>query len=361
MADVDVKPLPKLSPQQLEEVRDAILDGFDDASLANALRFKWGLVLGRYVNLKQGFMYVVGDLLTWTEQRGKTRELVALAVSEVPGNPTVRDVAQSLGLSIPAVVDKYDLAKPPPAKPALEAMVVAQSRFVDFDTFLNRFRSLGNRVCRVETPVALGTGFLVGADTVLTNFHVIEKIEGRAEASETICRFDYHGPNGAGSGPREAKTVRLAADWLLAKSPYSNSDFTGEGEAGPNELDYALVRLGEPVGNAPGWWGPEPRGWFDLKANRPLLALRDFAVVPQHPAGGALKVAWGGVLGFNGSGNRVRYDTRTEAGSSGSPCFTVELEIFGLHHATAPEKQPKFNQAIPLDLICKDLTEKKVV
>jgi hypothetical protein len=283
-----------------------------------------------------------------------------LVLSEVPGNPTARDVAQSLGLSLPAVADKYDLGKAPPPKPALEAMVVAQSRFVDFDTFLNRFRSLGNRVSRVETPLMLGTGFLVGPDTVLTNFHVIEKIEGRAAAAETICRFDYHAANGAGSTPREAKVVRLAADWLLAKSRYSNSDLTGEGEAGADELDYALVRLGEPLGNSPGSSGPEPRGWFDLKAGRPLLAVRDYAVVPQHPAGAALKVAWGGVLGFNGAGNRVRYDTRTDAGSSGSPCFTVELEIFGLHHAADPEKQPKFNQAIPLDLICKDLTEKKV-
>jgi len=36
-------------------------------------------------------------------------------------------------------------------------------------------------------------------------------------ASEPLCRFDYHATNGTGSLPRGAKTVRLAADLLLAK------------------------------------------------------------------------------------------------------------------------------------------------
>jgi hypothetical protein len=349
----------QFSPQQLEDIREAILDGFRRTQdLEIILHFKWGLLLERYFDLKRGTYYIVSDLLNWTEERGKTRELVALAYAERPDNPPIKQVAESLGLSLPAVQNKYDLTKPLPPKPALEALVKAQSRFVNFDLFLSRFRSLGDRICRVETSKTMGTGFLVGPDLVLTNFHVMERVKGAAEAAQVVCRFDYHAPAGAPSNG--SKQYRLADDWLLANSPYSQSDLTGEGEAKPDELDYALLRISEPVGDSPARQG-EARGWFDLNVGRPLLAVRDFAVVPQHPQGRTLEVAWGAVVAFNASGNRVRYDVTTDTGSSGSPCFSIELEPFALHHAADPDKKPKYNQAIPLDLIARDLNQKKAL
>jgi hypothetical protein len=57
----------------------------------------------------------------------------------------------------------------------------------------------------------------------------------------------------------------------------------------------------------------------------------------------------------------VRYDTSTDLGSSGSPCLTVDLEIFGLHHATDPMRNPQYNQAIPLDMIASDLKAKHAI
>jgi hypothetical protein len=358
-------------PQQLEQIRDAILDGFRKTdNLAIPLRFKWGLILDRYFDLKRGSLYIVSDLLEWTEERHKTRELVALVYSERPENLLIKEVAESLGVSLAEANEKYGpheaytVARPPP-KPALEAMVVANSRFVDFGTFLSRFRSLGDRICRVETRTALGTtlgtGFLVGPDLVLTNFHVVESVSSTPDrAPQTICRFDYHDVQESASNADQSKECRLADKWLVATSPYSVSDTTGNGEAKPGELDYALLRLADSLASVRTPQGNE-RGCFKLDGPRPLLAIRDFAVVPQHPQGRKLEVAWGSVVGFNESANRVRYDTRTDGGSSGSPCFTIELDLFGLHHATDPEKAPRFNQAIPLDLIAKDLKQKGVI
>jgi len=146
----------------------------------------------------------------------------------------------------------------------------------------------------------------------------------------------------------------------LATSRYSESDTSGQGEPKADELDYALLQLADRIGERPTGDGDQ-RGWFSLQTERPLLALHDFAIVPQHPEGRRLEVALGTVLNFSSLGTRVRYDTSTSVGSSGAPCLTVDLEIFGLHHARDPSTNPQFNQAIPLDLIAADLKSKNVL
>ena len=359
MGDTELKPTPKLSGPQLEEVSEAIVDAFDIRELTQVLRFKWGITLGNYVDPHQGFYGIVGDLIEWTERRGKTLELVALVCAERPDNEIVQQVGRALGISSVDARQKYDLTQTRPEKPALEALVAHQSRFVDYGRFLSRFCALGRRICRVETPSMLGTGFLVGPDRVLTNFHVIE-----AAGAQTVCRFDYHEDGhaaaAAGRVPPGPTVCRLASGKPLAESRYSESDRSGQGEPKADELDYAMLQLADRIGERP-TEGGDQRGWFSLQTERPLLTLHDFAVVPQHPEGRRLEVAWGTVLSFSSLGTRVRYDTSTSAGSSGAPCFTVDLEIFGLHHARDPSTHPQFNQAIPLDLIAADLKSKNIL
>jgi V8-like Glu-specific endopeptidase len=50
---------------------------------------------------------------------------------------------------------------------------------------------------------------------------------------------------------------------------------------------------------------------------------------------------------------RLRYKTNTEAGSSGSPCFTMDWTLVALHHLGDPARAPApaFNQGIPIELI----------
>jgi hypothetical protein len=364
MADLDIKPAAALTPAQIQQINDAIVDSFAPAELGNALRYKWGVILRNYVNTQQGFYDVVADLIAWTDRRGKTRELAALTYAERPGNPTVQQMAGALGLALADVEQKYNLTKPQPPKPPLEAMVARQSHFVDYNKFLSRFQSLGSRICKIETPTKLGTGFLVGADLVLTNYHVIDEIKAPDDAKRILCQFDFHDDDSevaaAANKTNGVTLCRLSSEGIIAKSPYSDSDISGVGEPEANEFDYALLRLAEKIGDAPAPPG-STRGWFDLLADRPLLAVRDYVVIPQHARGRPLEVAWGAVLGFSSLGTRVRYDTSTDCGSSGSPCFTVDLNIFGLHHATDPKKIPQYNQAIPLDMIVTDLKAKGAI
>jgi hypothetical protein len=353
MAGTDLKPLPKLSNETLEEITDAIVSGYDLADLSRVLHFKWGFVLANYVNTHQGFRFIVSDLIEWTERKGKTRELLAVTYSQAPGNTDLQAIAAKCGLTLQDADRKYNATGIVPKPASLEAMVNAHSRLIDYERFVQRLRDAGERVCLVETPFKKGTGFLIDTDCALTNFHVVEEIiANKTLASQVVCKFDYRTSEGELLAP---KLCKLSADGILANSPYSESDLTGNGDSEPDKLDYALLRLAGPVAARE---SGKPRGWFILPAESPVVALHDFLVIPQHAESHPLQIAWGSVVAF--PGNRIRYDTTTAQGSSGSPCFTADLDIVGLHHAAEPKHNPAYNQAVPLWLVARDLAGKGV-
>lgn len=332
------------TPTELGQLSAAIVDAFDVESLTPALRFAWGVRLTDVVNTAQGFIGVVNGLLNWTEMQGRTFDLLEVLAQRNPGNPKLKAIAAQLGAGLPAT------------RPAtLQKAVNERSHFVDFNEFLSRFVLVGLRVCRVETPTQSGTGFLVGPDRVLSNFHLVEDILGqRTPAEHIVCRFDYS--QGAAGQPAAGTPIHVAAGGIGAHRNYSKADLTGVGQPAADELDYVLLRLERKIGEESGPTGT-PRGWFALDQAR-LLGVGDLVVVPQHPNGGPLQVAWGQVTGFNESGTRIRYDTRTDRGSSGSICLDVDLVPFGLHHAAGPTQALNYNQAVPLRLIVADLLQR---
>jgi hypothetical protein len=357
MADMDRKPLPKLSNDMQEEIINAIVGSYDVSDLSQVLRFKWGFVLRDYIDTRQGFHYVVTDLVDWTERKGKTRELLAVAYSQAPGNQKLQSVAAKCGLSLQWVSQKYG-ADGSVTKPAsLEALVNKHSRLIDYVLFMQRLRDMGQRICLVQTPYTRGTGFLIGPDRALTNFHVVEHvIANKTPATEIVCRFDYQSHEGDAS-LIEPRSYKLAPDGILAYSPYSDSDLSGDSETEPNKLDYAVLRLAEPVASKP---AVKPRGWFKLTVDSSAIALRDFIIIPQHAEAQPLRIAWGSIVAFPGAGHRIRYDATTEKGSSGSPVFNADLDLVGLHHAAEAQYNPAYNQAVPLWLVARDLATKGI-
>jgi V8-like Glu-specific endopeptidase len=209
-------------------------------------------------------------------------------------------------------------------------------------------------VCRIEAKdVALGTGFLVGPDTVLTNWHVVEQAKRHGSLSQIACRFDYvELPNGS----RQAgQVVPLHAESCLDTSLYSKAETTTTPESPPptaDELDYALLRLATPVGQQ--IVDGRTRGWIVLpNAASPLPKDAPLLIV-QHPDGTPMKLAMDtqAVIGRNENSTRILYRTNTERGSSGSPCFTIDWNIVALHHYGDPSwQEPKFNQGVPIELI----------
>src|SRR5262245_32719804 len=77
--------------KQLEETRDALLDAFDEGSLAQMLRLRLDRRLGRSVptgSLEQ----MVFALLERSEREGWTADLIREAHRYVPGNARLREV-----------------------------------------------------------------------------------------------------------------------------------------------------------------------------------------------------------------------------------------------------------------------------
>ena len=272
------------------------------------------------------------QLIQWTEARGRTDELLVAARQENPGNTKLRQFAE-----------QFDLA---PDSSHLESLVLASVAFENPEQWRKRMSQCELSVCRVETPGALGTGFLVGPDLVMTNYHVMANvIEDNRRRDQVLLRFDYK-VAADGTTLRTGVTYKLAtgADWLLDSSP-------------PAELDYALLKVnGSPGQDSVGdqLTAPE-RGWLRPEAHR--FEIGEPLFIIQHPEGAPLKIAVGSVTEVKSALKRVAYTANTEPGSSGSPCFTSNWSLVALHHYGDPHAnqgvlfsdilaQPKVRQAL---------------
>jgi hypothetical protein len=333
----------RLKPADLEEFRDALVEAYDFEDLDRRLGYKWGIRLGREIEISGGTRAVFARLIDWTEKKGRTLELLALTWSGNPDNDDLAVIAERLLPDKGSAFNRYERGTISAAPKSLEAVVNKRSRRQDYDKFLARYLLLGKAICKIVTPCSSGTGFLVGRRSVLTNFHVIEAAAKNLPLGERIiCHFDYRAIEV--EQELEGTPLRLAMpDWLGPNSPYSKSDQTGTGEPESNELDFALLRLAEPAEGA--------RTPLTIPKEAAVVAPGDVVMVAQHAGGAPLAIAWGSVVEFPAEGLRYRYDTTTSPGASGAPLLSADLELIGVHHAAEPISNPRYNQAVPAFLV----------
>ncbi len=283
-------------------------------------------------------------------------DLVAAALERRPRNPQIRAIADDLGLTPGGHRLDNSTGKP------FEEIIQQNAQFIDADAFNAKLAVLMGQVCWVHIPGGGGTGFLVGPDLVITNDHVIERLELRqARWQDVRCRFDYKvAVDGSTLGHKKLTEVKLhPTEPLVGRWPPSQHDWQPAlGDAGEKEIDSALLRLAEPIGDLPVGGDTadpqaEPRGWIDVHEDPPPLAAGNQIFLLQHPKGEPQRLSIGTVKAFNDSGTRLRYDANSMDGSSGSPCFNADLQLVALHHAHDTAYPPKWNQGIPLTLIQK--------
>ncbi|MGH2614249.1 MAG: effector-associated domain EAD1-containing protein [Thermomicrobiales bacterium] len=354
----------RLTGQQFQQFTQALLDAFTYQRLTELVRFRLDDNLARMA-MGDDLQEIVFKLIRTAEAEGWTDRLLLAARESNPGNPQLLAFSQQFGLA-PAT----------PPRPELERLIKQTNSFLDIAQWRRRLGEIEAQVCRVEIDApqrrGFGTGFLLGPDVVMTNYHVMQPvIEGQgAQAEHVTLRFDYKRLED-GTTLNPGKTYRLAAEWLIDKSPSSAVDLQPEPKSGapaPDELDYALLRTAgapghDPVGDRPDPESP-PRKWVEAPA-QPYAFVADTALsIVQHPQGGPLKLALDddGVIGLNGNGTRVMYKTNTEPGSSGSPCFNSNWELVALHHSGdpnySPGHQPAYNQGIPFAAILQLLQDR---
>jgi len=335
------------------------------------VRYRLGLNLESVVARVNKLSYVTFELVRTQAAAGLLLRLIAAARASQPDNPQLALVSEQFGLAM--------------ATPRSELAVIVKSTGVPFDVAVWRER-LAKRercVCRIDVRTDAGTshgsGFLVGPDLVLTNHHVIAPAialgQGRtasadktADPSPVIVRFDYKALDD-GTTIHPGLEVGLAEDWLVDASPHSRFDLQGlpkEGVPDPGELDHALIRLSMPVGELPVLLGEaEPgakdRGWIELRSEPWLFRDHTALFIIQHPRSAPMKLAldFDARMEVNANATRVLYQTKTEEGSSGSPCFNESWDVVALHHAGDASYEgfynPTFNEGIPISTIVERL------
>ncbi len=293
-------------------------------------------------------------------------ELLAAAHTARPTDPLLAEFAAEFNLApIPVETTARGTERIPAGD--LEAKVRAANPMLDVLVWRTRLGEIEGRVCRVECPPgkARGTGFLVGPDVVITNYHVVKDvIDGTWAPEHVLLRFDYKVlSDGVKLG--EDKTYSLAADWLIDHSPYSAHDLEAipTGEPAVDELDYALMRTAGAPGREPLFPGDPnsaARGWIEVPPGRAELDFgRQKALfIVQHPDGKPMQVALDtdSITGVFGNQTRLRYRTNTEGGSSGSPCFGPDWQWIALHHSGdpmygGPQYPARWNQGILVSAI----------
>jgi nucleoside phosphorylase len=211
--------------------------------------------------------------------------------------------------------------------------------------FLMRGIEQAVSVCRIETLAgkALGTGFLIDNDLVLTNYHVLQGENSSPEsisinAQNIILRFGYF----TAETGRETEGQTFLLDRTKPVVEYSPTE----------KLDYVLLRVEDKISTAK-----------DIKK-----ADCDFDRLPskgigltilQHPEGASMKLAvsWDGITGILKESGLVQYATQTAGGSSGSPCFNEDWKVVALHHAERARSFGSIREGILLSSIYPEIRQ----
>jgi Trypsin-like peptidase domain/Effector-associated domain 1 len=324
---------------QLEALLEALLFAYPTpGDIGLMLTLKLNKKYAHYAPANTGYRVALLEVLVQARGDGWLADLVIAALRDKPRSPRL--------LQLDEVADLTRL----PGR-SLEAIVRQEGQFQDLYPWIERMARLARSVCRIELPVnqAVGTGWLVANDLILTNWHVARAvIEDKAQEKNLAFRFDYADDQGIQPG-----TVCKAADDCVIVNSRAGQNERGDGGDEPttDELDFALLRLRAPPPDAP----HGVRVPISLKPSG-QLAAGGVVVVVQHPNGAPLKLAIGAERGKSAIGNRFYHDANTVPGSSGSPCLNAKLEIIGLHNAgdtlyPGVIGSPNRNQAVPIGLI----------
>lgn len=290
-------------------------------------------------------------------------DLVREARNYLPADDALASFAAKVGMG-PDLVEQKPAGTAPLTGSALQAKIRSIDSTFNIAVWRARLGDIEGQVCRIECPatVPLATGFLIGPNAVMTNYHVIENVK---TPGDVRLRFDYKvATDGVSVG--NGVDYKLANNWLYDQSPYSPEDLKLNGSnPAPDQLDYAILRVegepgNDPIGGAKAAADPAtqpiPRKWISPRWDYDFLGQHALYIV-EHPDGNPLKVAIDSeaVFSVNQNRTRVRYRTETEAGSSGSPCFSANWDWVALHHSGDPKfltgAKPEYNQGIPLAAI----------
>jgi len=381
----------QVSGRDYQLLNDALVNAFSfndlDAMLQFVLEERTDVIVGRGADLNTAVFQIIEEY----NRRDQVELLVRAARIYNPTNGELYQVAQSLGWATQVSTHIGDKAAPVPPD-GLEKLVRRRVLLLPAKETREQMMRVEGRMCIVERKMgggkgkALGSGFLIGPDTVLTNYHVVMHYLYGSQAQNLQVRFDASPSTGlvreAGDG------VVFAVEEIPANRSFTKGDALNlKGAPADDELDFAILVLTEDAGSAQiggGIVGAEEemqRGWIKMPGTDPAFEPGDPLIIYQYPCGRRLMMAIDteAVVETAWDGMRLRYRNNTEHGSSGSPVFDMNWNLVALHHAGGPSDDPtgydpcssfgeddpgralaEFNQGIPIAHIHTYITLKKL-
>lgn len=262
-----------------------------------------------------------------------------------------------------------------------QAALVARAHTLPLRQTTSKIELIAGHLCVIAATTGngqarFGTGILVGKDCVLTAYYTLRDhiVQGQPNpvAGGGLCALFEHCGLAPISDPQRPPKgvvrVEFHSQWLLACC----EDMPGDGMfAHPtksqeqeltNRLDFALIRLAEPVGHHTRQFaGGKRRLWWNISDHVAGCLDDEQIIIPQHPQGMPQRISIGRYSQkdseLDTSCTRIRYDSEADKGSSGSPCFNQNFEFVGMHNAAFSPigVAVRLNQAVRADRILNKL------
>lgn len=191
---------------------------------------------------------------------------------------------------------------------------------------LETLTELSKSVVRItRSGKALGSGFLVGSDVILTNHHVVGS-EG--EAQDLVAEFDYE-------LDRQRVAKKYSSFRLNPAKFFLTSTLTENPQVEFSGLDFTLIGI-DSIGINGEQLLQKYRPVY-LDGNLGKIIKGESCVIIQHPGGEYKKVVLKDTAFFSETNSRLVYESDTLPGSSGSMVVALGTgSIIALHHAGLP-------------------------
>ncbi len=313
------------SGEEIDGLHQALLSAYKRSDLRRLLRTEMDLKLDEVAGGSND-RDVFFSLIEMLEAEDRLCELLEAAKRKNPGNAKLKAfTARSCSELCAEAVNQGPAFEWRGASDDKELQGLLRPRR-DIDAydvaFLKHMSKPAEAVCLIELSGeeseenAIGTGFLIARDLLLTNYHVIapdKDDDPYAFLDRIMLRFGYlMTPDGRGE---RGQTFQLAPDPLVKFGTVDQG------------LDYALLRI-------------EPKILSDqsLEPVRTQTKLPDKDMnihILQHPEGQTMQAAFSnnGITGVYERDGLIQYVSQTALGSSGSPCFNDNWELVAMHHA----------------------------
>lgn len=243
----------------------------------------------------------------------------------------IRQTAASRNLTVAEIktarlnaVDPAPVAAPewqPPEAGHLEQIMDKQNTLLPIN-YLAKGLKRSRAVAKLEVVIggkrAMGTGFVIEPNLIVTNAHVIPD---STVAETAVALFNYEKDvNGADLEPLK---IKLAPAKAFIVSPVA-------------DYDLAVIALAE---DSQGRWDALP-----LKDK--TVAVDDPVCIIQHPGGDQKHIGMTHNTVTYVDERLVQYLTDTLPGSSGSPIFDGDWDLVGVHHAGGWVREPSTKRTL---------------